>query len=143
MKADISSVRPSSERNDGGRRADLRNVSFQTFYSGQLTLSTRLLILLRLNPRPSMLNYLMSGGGGKLATVHITSARCTKTFELSFSAFFNYSILQYTVPILSKPSSFCVTLVNILGSHSLILSGLLLLNCGILTLLYCTLSTFF
>ena len=143
MKADISSVRPSSERNDGGRRADLRNVSFQTFLQWPIDVINSVVNTVTTKSSTKYVKLLNVGGGGELATVHITSARCTKTFELSFSAFFNYSILQYTVPLLSKPSSFCVTLVNILGSHSLILSGLLLLNCGILTLLYCTLSTFF
>ena len=46
-------------------------------------------------------------------TNHMTHFRCTpcsakgtKTLELSFSAFFNYSVLQYTIPLTSKLISF-------------------------------------
>ena len=78
-------------------------------------------------------------------------AKGTRTLEPSFSAFLlgyffcfltlNYSVLQYTIPLTSKFISFCVTLINPLGSHTLILIGYFNFNCGILTLLYCTLST--
>ena len=50
---------------------------------------------------------------------------------------------QYTILLTSKSSSFCVTQANLLGSHTLILTGYFFFNCRILTLLYCTLSTFF
>ena len=57
---------------------------------------------------------------------------------------------QYTILLTSKSSSFCVTQANLLGSHTLILTGYFLvkmlnarLNHGILSLLFCTLSTFF
>lgn len=53
------------------------------------------------------------------------------------------SVLQYTIPLKSKFISFYETLINLLGSHSLSLSGYFFLNCGILTLIHCTLCTFF
>ena len=61
------------------------------------------------------------------------SAKGTKTLELSFSAFFNYSVLQYTIPLTSKLISFWVILVNLSCSHTLILNGYFFLNCGILS----------
>ena len=60
-----------------------------------------------------------------------------------FCCFLNYSVFQYTILLTSKFISFCVTLVNLLGPHTSILTGYFFFNGGILTLLVCTLSTFF
>ena len=60
-----------------------------------------------------------------------------------FCCFLKYSVFQYTILLTSKFISFCVTLVNLLGPHTSILTGYFFFNCGILTLLFCTLSTFF
>ena len=40
-----------------------------------------------------------------------------------FCCFLNYSVFQYTILLTSKFISFCVTLVNLLGPHTLILTG--------------------
>ena len=77
---------------------------------------------------------------GKLAIEHTTPGEGTWTLALSLSAFFNYWVLQYIIPVTSKPLLLCWTLVNLLGSHTFILTEYFFSNCGILTLLYCTLS---
>ena len=59
----------------------------------------------------------MRCGGDQLSSTP-RPAKSTKTLELSFSAFFNYSVLQYTIPLTSKRISFGVTLVNLLSSHT-------------------------
>lgn len=65
--------------------------------------------------------------------------------DITFSVYNDLAI-----SIRSTSSSFCVTQANLLGSHTLILTGYFLvktlnarLNHGILSLLFCTLSTFF
>lgn len=89
--------------------------------------------LLRINPSPSMWHYLMSGKTNYQA--HF--ARRTLWY---FSAFFNHSALEYTIPLTSKLILLCVTLANLSHFDS---NWILLLNCRILTLLYRALSTFF
>ena len=49
----------------------------------------------------------------------------------------------YTIPPTSKLILFCIILVNLLGSHTLNITGNFFFNCGILTVLQCTLSTLF
>ena len=50
-------------------------------------------------------------------------AKGIKTLELTLSVFFNYWVLQHTIPITSKLLSFCWTLCWILlGSHTFILN---------------------
>ena len=72
---------------------------------------------------------------GKLAIEHTTPGEGTWTLALSLSAFFNYWVLQYIIPVTSKPLLLCWTLVNLLGSHTFILTEYFFSNCGILTLL--------
>ena len=60
-----------------------------------------------------------------------------------FAFFFNYSVPQYTILLTSKLISFCATLVNPLGSHTLSFTAYFYFNYRIQILLICTLSTFF
>ena len=73
--------------------------------------------------------------GGNLLSNTQRPAKGTKTLEMYLSAFFNYWVHQYTIPITSKLLSFCWTLCWIfLGSHTFILNNSyptaeFLLNC--------------
>ena len=74
---------------------------------------------------------------------HYARRKAPRLLNCFFTFFINYSVLQYTILLISKLISFCVNLVNLLGSHTLILTEYLFFECTILTLLICILSTFF
>ena len=78
-----------------------------------------------------------------LAIEHTTlDERRQVSWIVFFAFFFNYSVLQYVILLTSKLISFCVTPVNTLGSHTLSFTEYVFFNCGILNLLFCTLSAF-
>ena len=72
--------------------------------------------LLRINPSPSMWHYQMSGK----ANYQARFARRTLWY---FSAFFNHSVLEYTIPLTSKLILLCVTVANLshFDSHWILL----------------------
>ena len=82
----------------------------------------------------------MSGG---LGIEHTTHDQRQQNSWIFFAFFFNYLVFQYIILLKSKLISFCVTLVNPLGSHNLIFTEHFSFNSRNLTPLQCTLSTFF